>query len=177
MNKFKYLSIAAFLLIISACTPSEKAKLEPSSSQANTADTTKIELVSKAVNGKVNRKGWEVSVTGVKYAGQKIQGKYTTHEAAEVWTVVSVTVKNTSAKRQRNDDALLLLAFPKLVDSKGNEYDSKDKEIKYDTDLLSKPFSPGEARSEDFLFDTPKGIKVDKLIIQDENFKSISLKL
>ncbi|MEH1827865.1 MAG: DUF4352 domain-containing protein [Nostoc sp.] len=177
MNKFKYLSIAALLLIISACTPSQQAKLEPSSSQANAADTTNIEPVSKAVSGKVNRKGWEVSATGVKYAGQKIQGKYKTYEAAEVWTVVSVTVKNTSAKRQREDDAWFHTAFSKLVDSKGNKYDSKETEIKYDIDLLSKPFSSGEARSVDFLFDTPKGINADKFIIEDENFKSFALKL
>ncbi|MBE9209226.1 DUF4352 domain-containing protein [Nostoc sp. LEGE 06077] len=177
MNKFKYLSIAALLFVISACTSSQQAKLEPSSSQANAADTTNIEPVSKAVNGKVNSKGWEVSVTGVKYAGQKIQGKYTTYEAAEVWTVVSITVKNTSAKRQRDDDGWFLLSFSKLVDSKGNEYDIKDKEIKYDTDLLSKPFSPGEARSEDLLFDTPKGIKVDKFVIEDKDLKSIPIKL
>ncbi|MCC5605433.1 DUF4352 domain-containing protein [Nostoc sp. CHAB 5834] len=177
MNKFKYLSIAALLLINSACTLSPEAKLEPSSSQANAADTTNIEPVSKAVNGKVNRKGWEVSVTGVKYAGQKIQGNYRTYEAAEVWTVVSVTVKNTSSKRQREDDAWFLITFSELVDSKGNKYDSKDSEIKYDTDLLSKPFSSGEARSVDFLFDTPKGIKADKFIIKDKDFKSIPLKL
>lgn len=177
MNKFKYLSIAALLLIISACTPSQPAKLEPSSSQQNTADTTNIEPVSKVVNGKVNRKGWEVSATGVKYAGQKIQGKYSTYEAAEVWTMVSVTVKNTSGKRQREDDAWFSLAFSKLVDSKGNKYDVKEKEYKYDTNLLSKPFSQDEARSVDFLFDTPKGIKADKFIIEDENFKSLSLKL
>ncbi|MEH2050508.1 DUF4352 domain-containing protein [Nostoc sp.] len=177
MNKFKYLSIAALLLIISACTPSQQAKLEPSSSQANAADTTNIEPVSKAVNGKVNRKGWEVNVTGVKYAGQKIQGKYSTYEAAEVWTVVSVTVKNTSSKRQREDDAWFHLFSSKLVDSKGNKYDLKDREIKYDIDFLSKPFSPGEYRSVDFLFDTSKGIKADKFIIEDENFKSLAFKL
>ncbi|MBN3893889.1 MAG: DUF4352 domain-containing protein [Nostoc sp. NOS(2021)] len=177
MNKFKYLSIAALLLIISACTPSQQAKLEPSSSQANAADTTNIEPVSKAVNGKVNRKGWEVSATGVKYAGQKIKGEYRTYEAAEVWTVVSVTVKNTSGKRQREDDAWFSLAFSKLADSKGNKYDYKERELKYNVDLLSKPFSPGEARSVDLLFDTPKGIKADKFIIEDENFKSLSLKL
>ncbi|MBX9255763.1 DUF4352 domain-containing protein [Desmonostoc muscorum CCALA 125] len=177
MNKFKCLSIAALSLIISACTPSQKARLEPSSSQANAVDTTNIEPVSKAVNGKVNRKGWEVGVTGVKYAGQKIQGKYTTYEAAEVWTVVSVTVKNTSGKRQRNDDALSRLMFSKLADSKGNEYDAKEIEIKYDVDLLNKPFSPNEARSVDLLFDTPKGIKGDKFLFRVENFKSIPLKL
>ncbi|MDZ8033258.1 DUF4352 domain-containing protein [Nostoc sp. DedSLP04] len=177
MNKFKYLSIAVLLLIISACTPSQEAKLEPSSSQANTADTTNIEPASKAVNGKVNQKGWEVSATGVKYAGQIIKGEYRTYEAAEVWTVVSVTVKNTSSKRQREDNAWFTLLLSELVDSKGNKYDYKDREIKYDTDLLSKPFSPGEARSVDFLFDTPKGIKADKFIIKDKDFKSISLKL
>ncbi len=177
MNKFKYLSITALLLMISACTPSQQAKLEPSSSQANAADTTNIEPVSKAVNGKVNRKGWEVSATGVKYAGQKIQGKYKTYEAAEVWTVISVTVKNTSDKRQREDDTWFILLLSELVDSKGNKYDFKDREIKYDTDLLSKPFSPGEARSVDLLFDTPKGIKADKFIIKDKDFKSIPLKL
>ncbi|MEH1835548.1 MAG: DUF4352 domain-containing protein [Nostoc sp.] len=177
MNKFKYLSIAALLLIIAACTPPQQAKLEPSSSQANAADTTNIEPVSKAVNGKVNRKGWEVSATGVKYAGQKIQGKYSTYEAAEVWTLVSVTVKNTSGKRQREDDAWFHIFSSKLVDSKGNKYDLKDREIKYDVDLLSKPFSPGEARSVDLLFDTPKGIKADKFIIKDENFEPILFKL
>ena len=177
MNKFKYLSIATLLIIISACTPSQQAKLEPSSSQANATDTTNIEPVSKAVNGKVNHKGWEVSVTGVKYAGQKIQGKYSTYEAAEVWTLVSVTVKNTSGKRQREDDAWFHIFSSKLVDSKGNKYDFKDREIKYDVDLLSKPFSPGEARSVDLLFDTPKSIKADKFIIKDENFEPIPFKL
>ncbi|PHM11178.1 DUF4352 domain-containing protein [Nostoc sp. 'Peltigera malacea cyanobiont' DB3992] len=177
MKKFKYLSIAALLLIISACTPSQEAKLEPSSSQANAADTTNIKLVSKAVNGKVNRKGWEISATGVKYAGQKIQGKYSTYEAAEVWTVVSVTVKNTSDKRQREDDTWFHVFSSKLVDSKGNKYDFKEREIKYNIDLLNKPFSPGEARSVDFLFDTPKGIKADKFLIPDENFEFIPFKL
>jgi hypothetical protein len=177
MNKFKYLSIAALLIIISACSPLQQTKLELSSSQANTAEATNLEPVSKAVNGKVNQKGWEVSVTGVKYAGQKIQGKYSTYEAAEVWTVISVTVKNTSAKRQREDDSWFFLVSSKLVDSKGNKYDLKDREIKYDTDLLSKPFSPNEARSVDLLFDTPKGIKADKLLIEDKNFKSIPFKL
>ncbi|MEH2129051.1 DUF4352 domain-containing protein [Nostoc sp.] len=177
MNKLKYLSIAALLLINSACTPSQQTKLEPSSSQANAADTTNIELVSKALSSKVNRNGWEVSATGVKYAGQKIQGKYSTYEAAEVWTVVSVTVKNTSGKRQREDDAWFLITFSKLVDSKGNKYDVKEREYKYDINLLSKPFSQGESRSVDFLFDTPKGIKADKFIIDDKNLKSIPLKL
>ncbi|MEH2268600.1 MAG: DUF4352 domain-containing protein [Nostoc sp.] len=177
MNKLKYLSISALLLIISACTPSQQTKLEPSSSQANAADTSNIEPVSKAVSSKVNHKGWEVSTTGVKYAGQKIKGEYKTYEAAEVWTVVSVTVKNTSGKRQREDDAWYLITFSKLVDSKGNQYDIKESEYKYDTNLLSKPFSQGEARSVDFLFDTPKGIKADKFIIKDKDFKSIPLKL
>ena len=177
MNKFKYLSIAALLLINSACTSSQEAKLESSSSQANAANTTNIEPVSKAISGKVNRKGWEVSVTGVKYAGQKIQGKYTTYEAAEVWTLVSVTVKNTSGKRQREDDAWFHLFSSKLVDSKGNKYDFKDREIKYDVDFLNKPFSSGESRFVDLLFDTPKGIKADKFIIEDENFKPMPFKL
>ncbi|MEH1908534.1 MAG: DUF4352 domain-containing protein [Nostoc sp.] len=177
MNKFEYLSIAALLLIISACTPSQQAKLEPSSSQPNAADTTNIEPVSKAVNGKVNRKDWGVSATGIKYAGQKIQGKYRTYEAAEVWTVVSVNVKNTSGKRQREDDAWFILPLSKLVDSKGNKYDVKETEFKYDVHLLSKPFSPGEARSIDLLFDTPKGIKADKFIIPNKNLEFIPLKL
>ncbi|MBC6433884.1 DUF4352 domain-containing protein [Nostoc sp. HG1] len=177
MNKFKYLSIAALLLIISACTPSQQAKLEPSSSQPNAAETTNIEPVSKAVNGKVNRKGWEVNVTGVKYAGQKIKGEYKTYEAAEVWTVVSVTVKNTSGKRQREDDAWFILPFSELVDSKGNKYDSKEREYKYDVQLLRKPFSPAETRSIDLLFDTPKGIKADKFLIQSKNLEFIPLKL
>lgn len=177
MNKFKYLPIAALLLIMSACTPLQQAKLEPSSSQANAADTTKTEPASKAINGKVNLKGWEIKVTGVKNAGQKIQGKYRTYEAAEVWTVVSVNVKNTSGKRQREDDGWLHIIVSKLVDSKGNKYDVKDMERKYNIDLLNKPFSPGESRSIDLLFDTPKGIKADKFLITDEKFESIPLKL
>ncbi|MBD2164719.1 DUF4352 domain-containing protein [Calothrix membranacea FACHB-236] len=177
MKKFKHLPIAALLITISACTPSPQAKLEVSSSQANAADTTKIETASKAVKGKVNLKGWELRITGVKNAGQTIKGQYMTYEAAEVWTVVSVSIKNISGKRQRQDDASYYLAFPKLVDSKGNQYDIKDKEYKYDINLLSKPFSPGEARSVDLLFDTPKGINADKFLIQTENLEYITLKL
>ncbi|MEH2301374.1 MAG: hypothetical protein V7K88_20865 [Nostoc sp.] len=43
--------------------------------------------------------------------------------------------------------------------------------------LYSKPFSPGEAHSVDFLFDTLKGIKADNFIIEDEKFKPIVFKL
>jgi hypothetical protein len=42
--------------------------------------------------------------------------------------------------------------------------------------LLNKPFSSGESRSVDLLFDTPKGIKADKFIIEDENFKPMAFK-
>ncbi|MEH2324795.1 MAG: hypothetical protein V7K32_14740 [Nostoc sp.] len=91
--------------------------------------------------------------------------------------MVSVTVKNTSGKRQREDDAWFLIGLSKLVDSKGNKYDIKEMELKYDTNLLSKPFSQGEARSVDFLFDTPKGIKADKFLIFDKNLESIPFKL
>ena len=177
MKNLKHLSIAALLLIISACTPSEQAKVEPTSSQAIAANTPKVEEASKAVKGKVNLKGWEIRVTGVKYAGQTIKGQYRTHEAAEVWTVVSVTVKNTSGKRQRQDDAGFYLVFSKLVDSKGNKYDIKEREYKYDVNLAGKPFSPGESRSTDLLFDTPKGIKADKFLIKTKNLEDITLKL
>ncbi|MEH2310540.1 MAG: hypothetical protein V7K35_03715 [Nostoc sp.] len=39
------------------------------------------------------------------------------------------------------------------------------------------PFSQDEPRSVDFLFDTPKGIKADNFIIEDEKFKPIPFKL
>ncbi|MBD2206725.1 hypothetical protein H6G33_22105 [Calothrix sp. FACHB-1219] len=73
MNNLKYLSIGALLMLISACTPSQQSKVESSSSQANAADTSKVEANSKAVKGKPNIKGWEIRVTGVKYAGQTIK--------------------------------------------------------------------------------------------------------
>ncbi|BAY23833.1 hypothetical protein NIES2100_36250 [Calothrix sp. NIES-2100] len=91
--------------------------------------------------------------------------------------MVSVTLKNTSGKRQRQEDAWVYLVLSKLVDSKGNKYDTKERESKYDINLAGKPFAPGEARSIDLLFDTPKGIKADKFIITNEKLEDIALKL
>ncbi|MBD2206726.1 hypothetical protein H6G33_22110 [Calothrix sp. FACHB-1219] len=64
-----------------------------------------------------------------------------------------------------------------LADSQNNKYDVKETEFKFDTNLLSKPFAPGEARSVDLLFDTPKGIKADKFLTKNEKFEYIALKL
>ncbi|BAZ50789.1 hypothetical protein NIES4103_34060 [Nostoc sp. NIES-4103] len=106
-----------------------------------------------------------------------MQGAYTTYEAAEVWTVLSVTVKNTTGKRQREDDTPFYLLSSQLVDSQKNRYDVKEAEFKYDLDLFDKPFSPGESRSVDLLFDTPQGINAYQFLLNTDELDSIPLNL
>lgn len=48
--------------------------------------------------------GWEFRVTDVRTVGQTFNGQYTTYEAADTWIAVSVTIRNTSGKRQSPDD-------------------------------------------------------------------------
>lgn len=175
MKKSKYL-IAALVLVL-GCTPSQSPQVNISQSKATAADTNTFQPLIKASKSKVNLKGWELTVTGVKYTEQQFQGEDNKYEAAGVWTVVSVTIKNTTGKRQRDDDAPFLLSFSTLVDSQGNKYDVKEIEYKYSADLLNKPFSPGEARSVDLLFDTPSRIKASQFLLDTDQLDDMLLNL
>ena len=57
------------------------------------------------------------------------------------------------------------LVLTDLFDSKGNKYESPELKYNHSSDLIGKPFSVGETRSFDLLFDAPKGIKANHLII------------
>jgi|GEM_PF-6354519 len=178
MNSSKSLWTTAAILFLVGCTsPTESQSQDSSPKETATSPTASVQPTVKATKSKVNSKGWEVTVTGIRSEGQTFKGEYSTYEAVEAWTVVSVTLKNTSGKRQREEDAPFFCTFSNLIDSKGNEYQGKETETKYSSDLLNKPFSPGESRSEDCFFDTPKGIKVKELVLDPIEDNSIRLKL
>lgn len=165
MSKSKFLSIAITTFLVVGYTSllnelTQNLQVEPS-----TADTSTAQANNKANNSKGSIKGWEFKVTKVKSEGQLIDGGYKKYEAAEAWTVVSVSLKNTSGKRQNDTTAMTGLVLADLFDSKGNKYESPELKYNFDTGLLSKPFSAGETRSFDLLFDAPKGIKANHLVI------------
>jgi len=68
-----------------------------------------------------------------------------------------------------------------LSDSQGNKYENPQLKFNFSSELLSKPFSAGETRSVDLLFDAPKGIKPNHLLIKtwvlDPEGEPIRLKL
>ncbi len=164
MNKSKFFSIAITTFLVVGCTslnePTQNLQVEPS-----TADTTTTQANNKTTNSKGSIKGWEFKVTKVKSEGQLIDGGYIKYEAAEAWTVVSVNLRNTSGKRQDFTKASTGLFSADLLDSKGNKYESPELKYNHSVDLMGKPFSVGETRSFDLLFDAPKGIKANHLII------------
>jgi hypothetical protein len=178
MNSSKSLWTAAAILFLVGCTPVTESQSQDSSPQKTaTEPAAPVQPTVKATKSKVNTKGWEVTVTGVRSEGQTFKGEYSTYEAVEAWTVVSVTIKNTSGKRQKDVDAPFSCTFSKLIDSKGNEHDGEETEFKYSSELVGKPLSPGESRSEDCLFDTPKGIKATELVLDAIEDDSIRIKL
>ena len=164
MNKSKFFSIAMTTFLVVGCTSlnelTQNLQVEPSKADTSTAQANK-----KATKSKANIKGWEFKVTKVKSEGQLIDGGYIKYEAAEAWTVVSVSLKNTSGKRQNDSEPSIGLRSSELFDSQGNKYELPKLKYNFSTDLLSKPFSAGETRSFDLLFDAPKGIKVNHLLI------------
>lgn len=181
MNKSKFISITTIAFLVAGCTTdldelSQDLKFEPSA-----AETTTAQANNKATKSKGNIKGWEFKVTSVKSEGQLIDGGYIKYEAAEAWTVVSVALKNTSEKRQDDTKASTGLTLAELFDSQGNKYENPQLKFNFSSDLLSKPFSAGETRSFDLLFDAPKGIKANHLIINtwvlDPEGNPIRLKL
>lgn len=165
MNKSKVLWIAIATHLVVGCTTLNEPKSQALQPGMRASDTTTAQANEKTTKSKGILENWEFGVTRVKSEGQVIKGEYITYEAAEAWTVVSVTVKNISGKRQRVDDAFGNLLFSNLVDSKGNKYTAKELKFNYNTDLNSKPFSVGETRSFDLLFDAPRGVKANHLLI------------
>jgi hypothetical protein len=164
MNKSKFLSIAMTAFLVVGCTSlnelTQNLQVEPSKADTSTAQANK-----KATKSKANIKGWEFKVTKVKSEGQLVDGGYIKYEAVEAWTVVSINVRNTSGKRQNDSEPFTGLMVSELFDSQGNKYKLSELKYNFDTGLLSKPFSAGETRSFDLLFDAPKGIKVNHLLI------------
>lgn len=180
MNKSKFISIATISFLVVGCT-SLKEPTQDLQVETSAADSTTAQASNKVTKSKGSIKGWEFKVTDVKSEGQLIDGGYTKYEAAEAWTVVSVTLRNTSGKRQDDTKASTGLVLAELFDSQGNKYESPKLKFNFGTELLSKPFSAGEIRSFDLLFDAPQGIKVEHLLINtwviDPEGESIRLKL
>lgn len=165
MTKSKFLSIATITFLVVGCASlnelTQNLQVEPSTANISTAQAN-----NKATKSQGSIKGWEFKVNKVKSEGQLIDVGYKKYEAAEAWTVISVDVKNISGKRQQDTEANTGLMFAELFDSQGNKYNLPELKFNFSSDLLSKPFSAGETRSFDLLFDAPKGIKVNHLLIE-----------
>lgn len=180
MNKSKFLSIAITTFLVVGCTSlnelNQNLQVEPS-----TANTSTIQANNKATKSKGSIKGWEFKVKKVKSEGQLIDEGYIKYEAAEAWILVSINVRNTSNKRQNGEKAIASIAFAELFDSQGNKYENPKFKFNSSNNSLSKPFSSGETRSFDLLFDAPKGIETNHLLINtsiiDVEGDSIRLKL
>lgn len=119
----------------------------------------------KTLNTKANIKGWDVTAYNVRYLGPKVQGQYQLYEAAGTWIAVTVTCKNTTGQRQRPEDAPIGSLFTELIDTSGNTHNVNEIELKYGTDLLSKPYALNEARTEVLLFDVPEGTRASQLVV------------
>lgn len=153
MNKFTCTAVS-FVLLAGFSLP-----LKAASVPVPTAQTI------KTLNTKTNIKGWDVTAYNVRYLGPKVQGQYQLYEAAGTWIAVTVTVRNTTGQRQRPEDAPLNSLFAELIDTSGNKHDLNETELKYDVDLLSKPFAPNETRTEVWLFDVPEGTRASQLVL------------
>ncbi|MBE9125603.1 MULTISPECIES: DUF4352 domain-containing protein [unclassified Coleofasciculus] len=154
----KIQKIAIALLIIGCFAPGVKAQ----------TTRTRVNVVpAPATIGhrSIRAPGWEFRVTDVRSVGQIFNGQYMTYEAADTWIAVSVTIRNTSGKRQSTEDIPFSNFVSTLVDFRGNTYNSFQRELKYDTDRLFKPLTPGETRSEVWLFDVPRGTQAQELMM------------
>jgi len=173
MSKYKLILLPILLLVIFSCqNPKENFPQDSSSVKSPQPET-----ITRELNRKINLKNWEVTIKSIKYAGQKFQGAYETYEAADVWTIVSVDIKNISEKRQREDDTPFSFLFSNLVDANRKKYALKETEYKYSSDLFNKPFLPGESRTVELLFDTPKGIKAEKFRLHTFEAEPIVIQL
>lgn len=112
-----------------------------------------------------------VTVTNVRYLGRQVQGKYELYEAADSWIAVTVTCTNMTGKRQRSDESPISSIMAELIDTYGRKHDVKARELKYDSDLLSKPYELNETRTEVWLFDVRSGTQASQLVLNvfDEN--------
>ena len=119
-----------------------------------------------AIQTKANVKGWDVNVSNVRYLGPVVQGKYELYEAAGTWIAVTVTFRNTAGKKQRADEEPNAFAA-ELIDTFGKKHDVKEIELKYDLELMDKPYAPNEARTEVWLFDVPQGTRASQLVLEN----------
>lgn len=154
MNQFAC-SIIPLLLLVSSPTPS-LLTFKPSPLAT--------------IQTKANVKEWDVNVTNVRYLGPVVQGKYELYEAAGTWIAVTVTFRNTAGKKQRADEEPNAFAA-ELIDTFGKKHDVKEIELKYDLELMDKPYAPNEARTEVWLFDVPQGTRASQLVIEGIPFQ------
>jgi hypothetical protein len=168
MNQFAC-TIVPLVFLISSPSLSLKAFSTPLFARAS--QTT------KASQTKAYVKGWDVTVTTVRYLGRQVQGKYELYEAADSWIAVTVTCTNTTGKRQRSDESPMSSISAELIDTYGRKHNVKERELKYDTDLLSKPYELNESRTEVWLFDVNSGTQASQLILDsfDENGVRLTL--
>lgn len=166
MNKF--CTIVPLLFLISSPTLSPKAFSTPLIAKAQTVKTSQT---------KTYVKGWDVTVTAVRYLGRRAQGKYELYEAADSWIAVTVTSTNMTGKRQRSDESPISGGSAELIDTYGKRHDVKERELKYDGDLLSKPYELNESRTEVWLFDVPSGTQASQLVLDSFDENGVRLQL
>jgi hypothetical protein len=135
----------------------------PSPLKAALVPVSTVPIV-KTAHTKANVRGWDIQVTNVRYLGPVVQGKYELYEAAGTWIAVTVTFRNTAGKKQRADEEPNAFAA-ELIDTFGKKHDVKEIELKYDLELMDKPYAPNETRTEVWLFDVPNGTQGSQLAL------------
>lgn len=188
MNNSKLWLTAALLLLVGCSAPGASSQSKTSGTAVTSprpetvlAESTEVEPSIPVVQIDGNTatdRGWEISAKIIPAGQQTFEGEYQTYEAAKVWTVVEVTLKNVSDERKQEGESPFFFFKSSLVDSNGTEYSIEQEEYQSDIERIRKPFTPGEARVTYFLFDTPNGTIPNNLIMaRSIQEKSIALKL
>lgn len=150
----KRLLLASLSLILLASCGSQ--------TQVGTVDTSNAVAVESSSPEPLD--GWSVSVGKPENKGRTFAvSEYSKQEAVDTWTVVPVTIKNTSGKRQAGTDVMGALYSFGLVDSKGKVYEPGSGSLVFGDDITT-PFNANESRKTFFMFDTPQNIKPSHLI-------------
>src|SRR5919199_41532 len=121
MNRFVCSIVPVLFLISSPLPKAFSTPLTVFSKQTAKASFTKTYV-----------KDWDITVTTVRYLGQRVQGKYKLYEAADSWIAVTVTCTNMTGKRQRPDESPMSSIMASLIDTTGETHDVKERELKYD---------------------------------------------
>ena len=159
-----------------SCTTATALAFLVGSSSLSTVSTAFAKPTDQPIFVKANFQGWDVNVSNLRYLGSLVQGKYQLYEAAGNWIAVTATVTNTAGKKQRADEEPSgILAH--LIDTSGTSHDADEIEIKYDTNLLNKPYAPHESRTVVILFDVPNGTVASQLVFNLYNGNSLRFKL